>query len=161
LGFVCLLMTVAVQAAEVPQRTLPPRPPRGVRVNCNNGESIQAAIDLARPPAEIQIVGICVENVLIRDKDISLRGTQKASLDGIRSAVAATPALTVRGSVIAEINDLSFSGNPGSGMAIRGGAEMTLTNCLFENNKNGLRVDSGAFVIGNGLAFNANRNTST
>lgn len=162
MGFVCLLISVVAQAAEVPQRpAAAPRPTPGVIVNCNSGGSIQAAVDASRGPVEIQITGICVENVLIRDKDVSLRGVQKPSLDGIRSATSSMPALTVRGSVVATITGLSFSGNPGTGMSIRGGADMTLANCLFENNgASGLRVDSGAFVVGNDLRFTANR-TST
>ncbi|HEU4886271.1 MAG TPA: right-handed parallel beta-helix repeat-containing protein [Thermoanaerobaculia bacterium] len=162
MGLVCLLIAVVAGAAEIPERPAASRPIRGVTVNCNNGQSIQAAVDASSAPAEIQIMGICVENVLIRNKDISLRGVQKPSLDGIRSATASMPALTVRGSVIAAISDLSFSGNPGTGVAIRGGADMTLANCLFENNAaSGLRVDSGAFVVGNDLTFTANRGTST
>jgi hypothetical protein len=163
MGFVCLvLIALAAGAAEIPERSTAARPIKvGVTVNCNNGQSIQAAVDASVAPAEIRITGICVENVLIRDKDVSLRGVQKASLDGIRSAVPSMPALTVRGSVVAAISDLSFSGNPGGGVAIRGGADMTLANCLFENNNaSGLRVDSGAFVVANDLKFTANR-TST
>jgi hypothetical protein len=161
MGFVCLLISVAAQAAEVPQRPVSPRPPKGVFVNCDTGQSIQAVVNASTAPAEIQVKGICVENVLIRDKDISLRGVQNRSLDGIRSATPSLPALTVRGSVIASISDLSFSGSPGNGLAIRGGADMTLANCLIENNaKAGLRVDSGAFVLANDLTFNANGGTS-
>lgn len=159
---VCLLIAAVANAAEVPERPVAARPPIGVVVNCDNGQSIQAAVDASRGPVEILITGICVENVLIRDKDVSLRGTQKPALDGIRSAVPSMPALTVRGSVIATISDLSFSRSPGTAVAIRGGANMTLANCLFENNAaSGLRVDSGAFVIANDLTFTANRGTST
>lgn len=162
LGFVCLSMAVVAQAAEVPERPAMLKPARGVVVNCNNGESIQAAVDASRAPAEILITGICTENVIIRDKDVSLRGTQKPSLDGIRSAVAGVPSLTVRGSVIAAINDLSFSRSAAGGVFIRGGANMTLANCLFESNVGtGLRVDSGAFVVANDSSFTANRGLST
>ncbi|HEX2834239.1 MAG TPA: right-handed parallel beta-helix repeat-containing protein [Thermoanaerobaculia bacterium] len=137
-------------------------PTPAVVVNCNAGESIQAAVDASRPPAEIRITGICVENVLIRDKDVSLRGTQRAGLDGIQSAVPSLPALTVRGSVLAQIDDLSFSNSAGTAVAIRGGANITVNNSLFENNGAvGLRVDSGAFVIANGLTFTANPATNT
>jgi hypothetical protein len=162
MGFVCLLSVVAAQAAEIPDMPAARRPAAALVVNCNNGDSIQAAVDASFAPVEIQITGICVENVLIRDRDVSLRGTQKPSLDGIRSAVASIPALTVRGSVIATINDLSFSMSARTGLAIRGGATMTINNCLFENNGTvGLRVDSGAFVVGNGLTFTANPGTNT
>lgn len=162
MGIVCLLFGIAAQAAEIPEMPAAPRPAGTVVVNCNNGESLQAAVDASVAPMEIQITGICVENVLIRDKDVSLRGTQKPSLDGIRSVVRSTPALTVRGSVIAQINDLSFSNSAGTGLAIRGGAIMTVNNSLFENNGTvGLRVDSGAFVVANGLTFTANPATNT
>jgi hypothetical protein len=160
MGLACLLLGVVAQAAEIPEMPVAPRPATAVAVNCNNGESIQAAVDANAAPVEIQITGICVENVLIRDKDVSLRGTQKPSLDGIRSVIP-LPALAVRGSVIAEINDLSFSNSPGQGLAVRGGASMAVNNCLFENNGTGLRVDSGAFVLGNALTFTGNGNSNT
>jgi hypothetical protein len=133
-----------------------------VSVNCNAGQTIQAAVNASVPPAEITVAGICVENVLIRDKDISLRGVQMPSLDGIRSPVPGVPALVVRGSVIASITGLSFSMNPGPGAAIRDGANMTLANCLFENNAaSGLRTDSGAFVLATDTTFTANRGPAT
>ena len=158
IGIVCLLVAAVVaQAVEVPQMPAAPRPAPGVVVNCNNGQSIQAAVDASIAPAEILITGICVENVLIRDKDVSLRGTQKPSLDGIRSVDPSMPALTVRGSVIAEINDLSFSNSAGRGLQIRDGARMRIANSLFENNGGaGVIVDSGAFVIATGLTLTAN-----
>ena len=157
LGFVCLFVAVAARAAEVPERPAAPRPVRGALVNCNAGQSIQAAVNASIAPAEITVAGICVENVLIRDKDISLRGLQGPLMDGIRSPVPGVPALVVRGSVIASINSLSFSGNQGPGAAIRDGANMTLGNCRFENNAaSGLRIDSGAFVLASDSTFAAN-----
>ena len=157
MGFVCLFIAVVAQAAEVPERPAVPRPARGAVVNCNAGQSIQAAVNASIPPAEITVSGICMENVLIRDKDVSLRGLQSPSLDGIRSPVPGVPALTVRGSVIAAITGLSFSNNQGPGAIIRDGANMTLANCRFEFNAgSGLRVESGAFVVANDSTFNAN-----
>lgn len=161
-GFVCLLMGMAARAAEVPRVPAMRRPASAVVVNCNAGESIQAAVDANPAPVEIQIAGTCVENVLIRDKDVTLRGRQSVSLDGIRSASAETPALTVRGSVIAAISDLSFSNSADTAVAIRGGAVMTIERCLFQNNGQvGLRVDSGANVLGSALTFSGNPNSDT
>jgi hypothetical protein len=157
----CFFVGMAAQAAEIPEMPVARRSAMAVVVNCNQGQSIQAAVDANPAPVEILITGICVENVLIRDKDVTLRGTQKPSLDGIRSAIASIPALTVRGSVIAEISDLSFRNSAGTGLAIRGGARMTVANCVFENGIVGLRVDSGAFVVGNGLTFTGNANSDT
>lgn len=157
MGLVCLLISVAAQAAEVPERPAAPRPARGALVNCNAGQSLQAAVTASVAPAEITVSGICLENVLIRDKDVSLRGLQSASFDGIRSPVPGVPALIVRGSVIASITGLSFSNNQGPGALIGDSANMTLANCRFENNAgSGLRIESGAFVLASDSTFTAN-----
>jgi hypothetical protein len=161
LGLVCFLIAAAAQAVQVPKAPAVRRPALGPLVNCSNGESIQAAVDASAAPVEIRITGICVENVVIRNKDVSLRGTQSPSLDGIRSVDPETPALTVRGAVITGIDDLSFSASPGTGLMIRDGARVNVTNCLLENNGDiGLFADSGAFVRGEGLTFTANPGTN-
>jgi hypothetical protein len=162
LGIVCLLIAaIAADAAELPKMPAPQRPAAAVAVNCNNGESVQAAVDASTAPVEIQITGICVESVLIRDKDVSLRGTQAPSLDGIRSPTD-TPALTVYGAVIAEINDLSFSDSAETAVQIRSGARIAINNSRFENNGFvGLIADSGASVRGNGLTFRDNPDTNS
>jgi hypothetical protein len=163
LGLVCLLFAAVAQAGEpkwqppeVPVTEVAPRPAKVLTVNCAQGQSLQAAIDANAGPMEIAITGICVENVVIRDKDISLRGTSKASLNGIRSATSAMPALTVRGSVIGSITNLSFSNSAGTAVLVRG-ATPTISNCLFENNGgSGLQVNLGAFVTADSLTFNGN-----
>ena len=162
LVFVCLLITAVAQALEVPRMPTAPRPALHVTVNCNQHESIQAAVDASAAPVEILITGVCVENVLIRNRDVSLRGAQGPSLDGIRSADPATPALTVRGTVIAAISDLSFSASAGTAVAIRDGARIDIANSRFENNgQDGLSVDSRAFVRGESLTFTGNPGTNT
>ena len=162
LGFLCLLITVGAQAAtsdwlpQPPAAQTFPRPLRTVTVNCNAGQRVQPAVDANVGPVEIDITGICVETVLIRDKDVMLKGTTKPSLDGIRSADATMPALTVRGGGIDSIDSLSFSNSAGIGVSIRG-ASATLTNCLFENNgSSGLQVNAGAVVTASALTFNGN-----
>ena len=157
LGIVCLLISAAARAAvpEVPEAVSVPRPARIVSVNCNAGQSVQAAVDANVGPVEILITGICVENVLIRDKDVTLRGTTKPSLDGIRSTSKA-PALTMRGPVLGAIENLSFSNSAALAVSLRE-ANLNLSNCLFERNGgSGLQVIAGAFVTADGLTFNAN-----
>jgi hypothetical protein len=161
LGFVCLLIAAAVQAGtsempQPPEAQAFPRPLQTVTVNCNNGQRVQPAVDANAGPVEIDITGICVENVLIRDKDVMLRGTSKPALDGIRSKNATMPALTIRGGGIDALDSLSFSNSPGLGASILG-ASATLTNCLFENNgASALQVKAGAVVLASALTFNAN-----
>jgi len=161
LGFVCLLFA-AVAGAATPQLKIQPSaisPRPIVKVSCASGQSVQAAVDANAGPVDIYITGTCVENVLIRNKDVSLHGT-KPSTDGIRSAISTTPALIVMGSVLGTIENLSFSNSPGLAVSIRG-TNITLSNCLFENNAGtGLQVNSGGFVTADGLTFNANTGRS-
>src|SRR5258706_4935376 len=125
LGFVCLLIAAAARADTPDWLPLPPEtqafpvPLRTVTVNCNNGQRIQPAVDANAGPVEIDITGICVENVVIRDKDVMLKRATKPSLDGIRS-VRSTPALTIRGSGIDPLDSLSFSTSAGIGVSIQG-----------------------------------------
>jgi parallel beta helix pectate lyase-like protein len=167
IGLVCLFIATAMQGAapawkpEVPATQVKSLiPPSVATVNCTNGEKVQAAVDRNRGPVTILITGICVENVLIRDKDVTLRGTTKPLLDGIRSAVNTTPALIVSGPVQGAIEDLSFSNSAGLAVSIRG-ANMTLANCLFMNNSgSGLQVNAGGFVTAEGLTFSGNTGRS-
>src|SRR5262249_47627496 len=151
-GFVCLLIASAALAGTSDWLPLPPeaqafpRPIRTVTVNCKIGQLVQPAVDANAGPVEIDITGICVENVLIRNKDVMLKGTTKPSLDGIRSADAATPALTIRGTGIDALDSLSFSNSAGCAVLVDG-ANATVTNCLFENNgKSALQIIAGGRV---------------
>jgi hypothetical protein len=72
-----------------------------------------------------------------------------------------TPALTVRGTVIATIRSLSFSNSLGQAVSIQAGANETLTSCRFENNGSiALQVMSNALVTAESLTFNANTGRS-
>ena len=157
-GFVCLFIAaLGARAAEIPEMNIAARPfTVSVPVNCAAGQSVQAAIDANAGPVEIVVSGSCVENVVIRDKDVTLRGATGPSFDGIRSAVRATPALTVRGSGIDTIANLSFSKSAGPAVMIRG-VNATLSNCEFASNGGtALNVAMGAFVTADALAFSGN-----
>ena len=158
MGFVCLLMiTIAAGAAEIPEMDQASRPfTASVPVNCAAGQSVQDAIDANAGPVEIVISGLCTENVLIRDKDVTLRGAIGPSQDGIRSLVASMPALTVRGTGIDAISNLSFNKSAGAAVMIRG-VNATLANCEFASNGGtALNVAMGAFVTATALVFDGN-----
>lgn len=161
-GFVCLFIAAfAAHGAEIPEMNVAPRPfTSSVPVNCAAGESVQAAIDASAGPVEIVISGLCVENVVIRDKDVTLRGANGPSFDGIRSASRATPALTVRGSGIDAIANLAFSKSAGPAVLIRG-VNATLSGCEFASNGGtALNVAMGAFVTADTLVFEGNTGRS-
>jgi hypothetical protein len=148
---------MAAGAAEIPEMDQASRPvTASVEVNCAAGQSVQAAVDASAGPVEIVITGVCTENVLIRDKDVTLRGATGPSQDGIRSASRTIPALTVRGSGIDAISNLTFSKSAGPAVMIRG-VNATLAGCEFANNGGtALNVAMGAFVTADGLLFDGN-----
>jgi len=149
----CLFLSLAIAmgATALPNQTV-------VKVDCNAGGKVQAAVDANSAPFDIVISGICTENVVIRDKDVNLRSLSgDPTLDGIRGRLSTTPALTVRGSVIATIKNLSFSNSAGQAVSVQSGANETVSSCRFENNGGiGLQVTSGALVTADSLTFNAN-----
>lgn len=155
--FLCpfVSLAIALGAAALPNQNV-------VKVDCNAGGKVQAAVDANSAPLDIVITGICTENVLIRDKDVNLRGSSgDPTLDGIRGKLSTAPALTVRGTVIATIKSLSFSNSPGQAVSIQAGANETISSCRFENNASiPLQVISGATVIADSLTFNANTGRS-
>lgn len=158
MGFVCLLIAAAVvHAAEIPEVSIAPRPfTQSIPVNCAAGQSVQAAIDASAGPVEIVISGICIDNVLIRDRDVTLRGATGPSVDGIRSPLSSTPALTVRGSGIDTISNLQFDKSAGAAVMVRG-VNATFANCEFASNGGtALNVAMGAFVTASALVFDGN-----
>jgi hypothetical protein len=146
-----LALAIASGAVALPNQNV-------VNVACNAGGKVQAAVDASSAPVDIVISGICTENVVIRDKDVNLRGASgDPMLDGIRGRLSTTPALTVRGSIIATIRNLSFSNSAGQAVSVQAGANETLTSCRFENNGGiALQVTSNALVTADSLTFNAN-----
>lgn len=150
-----LALVIALGAAALPNQNV-------VNVNCTTGGKVQAAIDANTPPFDVVITGICYENVILRDKDVNLRsGSGDPTFNGIRGRLSTAPALTVRGTLIGTIANLSFSNSAGLGVSIQAGANETLTNCRFENNGgSGLQVISQASVVATSLTFTANTGKS-
>lgn len=89
-----LLFAAAAQAATsdwlplAPAAQAFPRSVRVVTVNCNSGQRMPPAVETNAGTVEMDITGICVENIVIRDKDVMLKGT--SILNGMPSANAAT-----------------------------------------------------------------------
>lgn len=149
-------------------------------VDCTKGQSIQAAIDKDPGPLDIQIKGICTENVRIERKQVTLRGTDPA-FDGIRGAVAtpAVPALSILYADGVVVRDLSVTNGGTAGVAFHF-SNATMERCrvtnstfsgvlvlaasslnaleltLAENGTRGLNVQSGAIAFCTGCTLSNN-----
>ena len=105
-----------------------------VFVDCNAGDRIRVA--LARPAVEltIEITGICVEDVEILRKNVTLRGTSPLT-DGIRPAPDGLKrqVITVFGTNSISIENLNLAG-ANNGIGVNASFGVFVTNCLIEDN---------------------------
>ena len=105
-----------------------------VAVNCNAGDRIMRA--LRRPAVEltIEISGICVEDVEILRKNVTLRGTDRLT-DGIRPAPDGLKrqVITVFGTNSVSIENLNLAG-ANNGIGVNASFSVFVTNCIIEDN---------------------------
>ena len=134
-----------------------------LRVDCDAGASVQAAVDKARGPTTIFVSGTCREDVRIAKDDIVLSGNPSgAACDKPDPSVSAEG--TVSGSVVVKsvrsrIEFLRVTG-PGNGVTIVDRAVAQLyCNDISENEAVGVTVQraSSAEMTDNTLAGNGTR----
>jgi hypothetical protein len=155
-------------------------------VNCDKGGSIQKAIEAGAGSAAaktINVRGFCEEDLLITRDNVSLLGDGNAMISGrivMRGAVGVTIRdLTVTGprdGVSASLSrvfmtNVHFTGNTGSGIAVRAGSVVYLRDGSIAHNTGGigLLVDGGFASLdntdvfsneGDGIVVNANGSLS-
>ncbi len=123
--------------------------PNTVSVDCDKGDSIEAALTKKGNPLTIEISGICVENVTVRRDDVVFVGTDP-NLDGIQAATNTEPfdaAVTVRESRNITFSNLQFSGGTTAGLRVENARRnISADNCLFHNNGTWGVIAVGAVV---------------
>ncbi len=131
-------------------------------VDCSAGETVQAAVDLAKQGDAIHVSGICYENVLITKNGITLDGGGTAEIVGIDSPLFAAT-ISVRGATNVTIQ--SFALITGSsfgvfvrdnGQAIIGGEAEGTGNVISGNTSIGVAVaeSSSAVIDSNTISNN-------
>jgi hypothetical protein len=114
-------------------------------VDCQAGESIQKTIDKNVGALSVQVSGLCLENVRIDDREITLTGTSPAT-DGIRS-LSLNPALSVLNGSVVHVSGLSFSDNPGNAINVSGASYASIDDCVLNGNGGGAPPNSGSATI--------------
>ena len=119
------------------------KPSGDVIVNCDAGESIQAALNKASlsVPLTLTVVGTCEEDVTIRRDDVTINGNNNATVDG-----------TILLSESDRITLLNLT-LTGQGNGLRGfGSNVTLHNVIVTENQDvGIQVFSSTAHIHNSL----------
>lgn len=136
-----------------------------VTVDCAKGESINNALTkspLARN-LNIEITGLCVENVVVTRDHVTLHGTNPAN-DGIQADVNdefTDVALWVRGAELVTVENLKltggFSGLLASNISL---TNLHLINCRLEGNAAYGTQIQNALVQADNTTFSTNGNTN-
>lgn len=109
------------------------------KVNCDKGQSIQAALETATGTAEglvIRVSGTCNEFVTISRDRVSIVGENGATIVG---------QVSIRGPSNVGLRDLMITG-PGDGLIARNGRTRVRDCNIVQNDGVGVRADHGAFV---------------
>ena len=115
-------------------------------VECDDGDSIQAALDEAANGDTINVVGTCNERVTIDLDNLTLDGGETAVIDG--TGLGATSLLlTVRASNVT-IRGFTVQNSPIHGISIiRSGSAVIQGNILQKNGRHGIAVGQSSFAI--------------
>jgi len=111
-------------------------------VQCDQGKSLQAAIDNTREGGTIEITGTCNETVKIRTDKIFLRGAGGA-VKGVPGTLAAIK--VTDGATGVKITGLSLSGD--SGVSVDKGSSASIwENVIAATNNVGVLVGAGSYA---------------
>ena len=112
-------------------------------VDCNDGDSIQGALDAAEDGDVIEVKGACVENVTVRGFNITLRGLPGAS---ITAADDDKDVIAVRG-IDARIEDWDLISGGRNGISLSFSASATIArNKVVGAADHGIVVNRSAFA---------------
>jgi hypothetical protein len=148
---------VAGRSGDARTATAAAKKAKTVTVDCANGQSIQAAIDQNAPPLEIEVRGICQENVEIRGKQVTLRGGDPL-VDGIQGVTGSTTgaALSILYVDGARIEGLAIGDGPGTGVGMWF-SHVTMQGCRIAGNAStGVLVSSGSVLNARGITVAEN-----
>lgn len=119
-----------------------------VAVDCSKGESIQAALGNKAEPLVVEIVGTCLEDVLIQRDNVTLRGgAPGATVSGTLSPpVFAGGAITVDGASGVTLRDLVARDARRGVSVLNGGSAILERMTLVDNLRSGLTVIGSSFA---------------
>jgi len=147
---------LAVGLALMPITGAAKKPSGDVTVNCDAGQSIQAALDKAQSFAEplvVNVFGTCHENVWIRRDNVTIDGDGAATIIGTQFDRA-----TIN---VGKVDRILISGltitGPYVGLEANGGNVTVRAATISNNPRNGLRlIDNSHLAITDGTVITSN-----
>jgi len=113
-------------------------------VKCSKA-SLQKAIDQANDGDTLEIEGVCMGNILIRDKALTLIGASSPGPHGITGTAADTDGVSIENSRGTHMEGLTITNPFHTGVRILYSSDVTMTDC--EVNNSGSSIPDGATGI--------------
>jgi len=107
------------------------------KVDCTKQGDLQKAIDAASSGDSIEITGVCMANIVIRDKALTLAGAAAPGPHGITGVAANTDGVRIENSRGTRLESLVISNPVFTGVRIRYFSEVTMTDCEVSNTSAG------------------------
>ncbi len=114
--------------------------PRRIVVNCDRGDSLERAVERARPGTTLLVKGTCEEAVVIETDDLALVGRSGATVDAGGAGIP----ITVNGARRVSISDLTLA-NGIDGLLVTANAAVKLSGLTVrDNERHGILVTDSA-----------------
>lgn len=135
------------------------------KVDCTKNGKVQPTINSAASGDVVEINGICSENIVIRDKGLTMIGAASGGPHGITGVAADTDAVLIEDSRSTHLEDLTISNPLFTGVRIVVNSEVTMTDCNvsdagsgIQGRSTGIWVQGSSNFTGTRLTLNNNRN---
>lgn len=130
------------------------------KIDCSKNGKVQPTIDSAADGDTIEITGTCMENILIRDKALTLKGAATGGPHGITGVAADTDGVSIQNSRGTHLEGLTISNPLFAGVRIRFNSDVSMTDCEVSNSFAGagtaIWVQEGSYFRGTRLILNDN-----
>lgn len=118
------------------------------RVDCDDGDSLQRAVDRARRGAVINVKGTCNERITITTDNLTLDGGGSAVIDGdTPSPVGDTTSLVTIRATNVTIKGFTIQDGPGNGVSVgRSGSAIIENNTIQRHARSGILITNGSYA---------------
>lgn len=150
-GYLILALALALVAADAAGKSKGKegRDDRGrvVDVDCDRGRSLNDALERRDASLDVRVRGTCVEDVVVRRGNVTLRGIDGATIQGSISFDPNDPANEAAAYGAVFMQDLTVMGASGSGISVLAGARVTAELVRVSGSGgSGIRVDDGGHL---------------
>jgi hypothetical protein len=130
------------------------------KLDCNKKSELQKTIDASANGDLIEITGICMENIRIADKTLTLIGADSPGPHGIEGIAARTDGIRIENSPGTHLEGLQINNPHSTGVRIKFSQNVSMTDCDVSDSgggrATGIYVQQISFLNGTRLRLDRN-----